>query len=203
MTTTLWVVLGYLVGSVPFAFLITRASGRVDIRQLGSGNVGAANVLRVAGSRAALMTALFDIAKGAAVVLTARAAGAAPGVCASVGAAAVGGHIYPIWLRFRGGKGVATTCGVFAVLAPLATLLAAVMFAGVVRATRRVSLGSMAAAVSLGPLAYAVGTPNTAVRAAFFSGCLILFNHRSNLIRLAGGTEARLGDDVPRRGDAP
>jgi len=201
MMAPLLVTLGYLVGSVPFAFLITRASGRVDIRNLGSGNVGAANVLRVAGSRAALMTALFDIAKGALVVLGARALGASPGVCASVGCAAVGGHIYPVWLKFRGGKGVATTCGAFAVLAPLATLLAAVLFAAVLRATRRVSLGSITAAISLGPLAYAVGTPDTAVRAAFFSGCLVLFNHRSNLIRLAGGTEARLGDHAPPGGE--
>ncbi len=201
MNTVLLVALAYLVGSVPFAFLFARRKLHLDIRLVGSGNVGATNVFRVAGSGAGLLTVLFDVAKGAAVVVVARRFGAGQGVCASAGVAAVAGHIYPVWLGFRGGKGVATTCGAFAVLAPPAMLLTVAIFAGVVGISRTVSLGSMVAAVCLGPLAYAVGTPVSIVRAAFVAGCLVLFNHRSNLIRLAGGSEHQLGNQAGPRGD--
>ncbi|MCX6539716.1 MAG: glycerol-3-phosphate 1-O-acyltransferase PlsY [Acidobacteria bacterium] len=203
MNAVLLVAFAYLVGSVPFAFLFARRKGHLDIRLVGSGNVGATNVFRVAGSSAGLLTVLFDVAKGAAVVVAAQRLGAGQGVCASAGVAAVAGHIYPVWLGFRGGKGVATTCGAFAVLAPPATLLAAAVFAVVAGLSRTVSLGSMVAAVCLGPFAYAVGTPVSIVRAAFFAGCLVLFNHRSNLIRLAGGAERRSGSRAVPPGDQP
>jgi len=197
----LLVAFAYLAGSVPFAFLFARRKGHLDLRLVGSGNVGATNAFRVAGSSAGLLTVLFDIAKGAAVVLAAQRLGAGQSVCASVGVAAVAGHIYPVWLGFRGGKGVATTCGAFAVLAPMATLLAASVFAVVAGLSRTVSLGSMVAAVCLGPFAYAAGTPVSIVRAAFFAGCLVLFNHRSNLIRLAGGAEHHAGSQAAPPGD--
>jgi len=193
VTAVLLVALGYLVGSVPFGFLIARRRGGVDIRHVGSGNVGAANVLRSAGARAAGWTAAFDVAKGATAVLVAWAAGGSNPIAAAAGVAAVAGHVYPVWLRFQGGKGVATTFGVFVVLAPLAAISALVLFGVVVRVTRLVSMGSMAAAISLGPLVYVASSSVVLTRAAFISGCLVLFKHRQNLARAIAGTERRLG----------
>ena len=194
MTEALLVTLGYLIGSVPFAFLIARWAGGLDIRAVGSGNVGAANVLRSAGKRAAAWTALFDVAKGAGAVAAVWSAGGSLQTAAAAGVAAIAGHIYPVWLRFRGGKGVATSFGVFVALAPLAALGALAIFAAAVRLTRYVSVGSMAAAISLGPLVYAASSSVILARAAFISGCLVLFRHRQNLARLIDGTERRLGD---------
>jgi len=202
MTNVLIVAFGYVAGSIPFAFLIARWTGRVDLREVGSRNVGATNVFRVAGLSAAATAAVFDIAKGAAVVALAKWIGASSGVCASAGAAAIGGHIYPVWLKFKGGKGVATTCGVFAVMAPWATLLAFLVFLAAARWSRTVSVGSMSAAICLGPLAYATGAARTTVQAAFFAGCLVLFMHWRNLLRLAGGAEYRLGTDSHEGEDA-
>jgi glycerol-3-phosphate acyltransferase PlsY len=201
MNAVMLVTGAYLAGSVPFAFLFARSKGHRDLRLAGSGNVGATNAFRVAGSGAGLLTVLFDVAKGAVVVVAARRLGADQSICASAGVAAVAGHIYPVWLGFRGGKGVATTCGAFAVLAPPAMLLAAVVFAVVAGLSRTVSLGSMVAAVCLGPFAFVVSMPVSIVRAAFVAGCLVLFNHRSNLMRLAGGTERHLGNRATPRGD--
>jgi glycerol-3-phosphate acyltransferase PlsY len=192
VTNIVLVLAAYLAGSVPFAFLFARSKGHRDIRDVGSGNVGATNVFRVVGSRAGLLTVLFDIAKGALVVVVAKWIGAGPGLCASVGVAAVVGHIHPVWLGFRGGKGVATTCGAFGVLAPPAMALCVALFALVAGLSRTVSLGSTVAAVCLGPCVYLVGAPVPVVRAAFIAGCLVIFHHRTNLIRLAGG-----GDDPP------
>ena len=113
------IVVAYLIGSVPFALLLARRWGAAICADVGSGNLGAANVFRVSGPTAGVLVALLDIAKGAASVLLAQrltAAGAAP---AAAGLAAIVGHVYPVWLRFRGGKGVATACGVFCVLTPV------------------------------------------------------------------------------------
>ena len=196
MTMALLVALGYLIGSVPFAFLIARKAGRFDIRRVGSGNVGAANVLRSAGTRAAAWTAIFDVAKGAGAVAAVWSAGGSTQTAAAAGVAAVAGHVYPVWLRFRGGKGVATSFGVFVVLAPLAAVGAFAIFAAVVRITRYVSVGSIAAAISLGPLVYAASSSVVLTRAAFISGCLVLLRHRQNVARLMAGSERRLGGDV-------
>jgi glycerol-3-phosphate acyltransferase PlsY len=110
--------------------------------------------------------------------------------------AAIAGHIYPVWLRFRGGKGVATSFGVFVALAPLAAIGALALFAVLVRVTRYASVGSMAAAISLGPLVWASSSSIVLTRAAFISGCLVLFKHRQNLARLLDGTEGRVGGGV-------
>ena len=137
------VVIGYVVGAIPFALLLARQVGGTDVRAVGSGNVGAANVLRTTGAFAGLMVMALDISKGCAVVLFAGSMGSDSAVRAVVGAAAVVGHVFPVWLRFRGGKGVATACGVFAVLAPRATAVAVATFGLVVWITRYVSLGSI------------------------------------------------------------
>ena len=150
------VLFGYLAGSVPFAFLLARNAG-IDVRVAGSGNVGAANVLRTAGAGRGVLVMMLDVAKGAAAVLLAHAIAGGAALAALTGAAAIVGHIYPVWLRFHGGKGVAVAAGVFSVLSPVATAIAGVVFLVTVWLTRYVSLGSIAATVALPPIAWLVG----------------------------------------------
>ena len=169
------------------------ASGAADLRQIGSGNLGAANVLRTSGIRAGILVAALDIAKGAACVLLAVRLSPDAAAPAAAGLAAIIGHVYPVWLRFRGGKGVATACGVFLVLAPLAVLPAVMVFVLTVWATKYVSLGSMLASLLLPAIAYATGSPGPAVIVACAAAALILSRHHSNLMRLLAGTERRLG----------
>ncbi len=192
MTLIVVVVLSYLAGSVPFAFLLARRRG-IDLRSAGSGNVGASNVFRTTGKLAGVIAALLDVVKGAAVVMLLQRLQVDPSVRAAAGVAAVVGHIYPVWLRFNGGKGVATTCGVFAVLAPAATGGLAVLFAALLGASRYVSVASMGVATLLGPATYVAGAHITVVRAGFLAGALVVYRHRSNLVRLQAGTERRVG----------
>ena len=186
------ILLGYLAGSVPFAFLLARRAG-IDVRFAGSGNVGAANVMRTTGTRRAILVMSLDVAKGALAVALALVVHAGVTLTALAAAAAVVGHIYPVWLRFHGGKGVAVAAGVFAVLTPIATALAAGLFLVIVWLTRYVSLGSIAATVALPPAAWITGEPVAVVLAAAGSGGLILFRHRGNIRRLREGTERRMG----------
>ena len=186
-----WALFGYLLGSVPFAFLVARRAG-IDVRVAGSGNVGAANVLRTTGLPLGVTVMILDIGKGAASVLTVYAA-AGTVSAAAAGAAAIVGHIYPVWLRFHGGKGVAVAAGVFAVLAPAATIAASAVFFATAGLSRLISLGSMAATVTLPSAAWLTGAPPAVVSAAFGSAALILFRHRANMRRILGGTERRFG----------
>ncbi len=184
------IVMAYCLGSVPFALLLARGD---DVRRIGSGNVGAANVLRASGVRAGVLVAMLDIAKGAASVVLAMRLSSDGNVPAAAGFAAILGHIYPVWLRFRGGKGVATACGVFTVLTPLAALPAFAVFFVTAWTTRYVSLGSVLATIVLPPVAYATGYSAATLTAACAASVLILFRHRGNLARLRAGTERRLG----------
>ncbi|CAN5894081.1 glycerol-3-phosphate 1-O-acyltransferase PlsY [soil metagenome] len=186
------IVLGYLAGSVPFAYLLARQAG-IDVRRAGSGNVGAANVLRTTGPWRGVVVMSLDVAKGVFAVVLATVTNAGATLTALAAAAAIVGHIYPVWLRFHGGKGVAVAAGVFAVLMPLATALAATLFLVIVMATRYVSLGSIAATVALPPAAWLTGEPAAVVAAAAGTGLLILFRHRGNIRRLRAGTERRMG----------
>jgi glycerol-3-phosphate acyltransferase PlsY len=186
------VLLGYLAGSVPFAYLLARRAG-IDVRFAGSGNVGAANVMRTTGTRRAILVMALDVAKGALAVVLATVGHAGVTLTALAAAAAVVGHIYPVWLRFHGGKGVAVAAGVFAVLMPTATAVAAACFLVIVWLTRYVSLGSIAATVALPPVAWMTGQPVAVVSAAAGTGALILFRHRGNIRRLRAGTERRMG----------
>lgn len=186
------IVLGYLAGSVPFAYLLARRRG-IDVRIAGSGNVGAANVLRTTGTGRAVAVMALDVGKGAAAVAIAQIATAGAPLVALTGAAAIVGHIYPVWLRFHGGKGVAVAAGVFSVLSPIATGIAAALFLVTVAVTRYVSLGSIAATLALSPVAWWAGAPRAVVAAAAGTGALILFRHRANLRRLRAGTERRMG----------
>ena len=183
----------YLIGSIPFALILARRSGAADLRLVGSGNLGAANVMRASGVAAGVSVALLDVAKGAVSVWLAGQLAPGPLAPAAAGLAAIVGHIYPVWLRFRGGKGVATACGVFSVLTPLAIPPALGIFVVAVWLTKYISLGSMLASVALPPIAYATGSPAPAVAAAFVASAIIVFRHRSNLVRLRTGTERRIG----------
>jgi glycerol-3-phosphate acyltransferase PlsY len=193
------ILVGYAFGSVPFAFILARRAG-IDVRVAGSGNVGAANVLRTTGMPLGVIVMALDMLKGAATVLLASALGDTPSAMAAAGAAAIVGHIYPVWLRFRGGKGVAVAAGVFAVLAPFATIAAASVFLIVVWTSRVISLGSVAATVTLPSAAALSGAPVSVIAAAIGSGSLILFRHRANLQRIRSGTERRVGlpPEAPR-----
>ncbi|HVF41806.1 MAG TPA: glycerol-3-phosphate 1-O-acyltransferase PlsY [Pyrinomonadaceae bacterium] len=203
MLHALVAVLAYLLGSIPFGYLIVRAGGGGDVRETGSGGTGATNVTRRAGKGAGVLTLALDALKGAAAVLTARLVLTEGfGVdwwVAAAAVAAVLGHCFPVWLGFRGGKGVATGLGVFALLAPLALLCALPVFVLVVWATRYVSLGSMVAA-ALVPLAVWALAAAGLVRgeellpiltAASLGGALIIFMHRANVGRLLRGEESR------------
>jgi glycerol-3-phosphate acyltransferase PlsY len=192
MSPTVAITIGYLLGSIPFAFLLSRRLQGIDIRRAGSGNVGAANVLRTTGVRAALVVMLLDVAKGAGSVLVAQRWMAGDAAPAAAGLAAIVGHIYPVWLRF-GGKGVATACGVCSVLTPWAMLPALVLFIATVWATGFISLGSLMATIAIGPIAYGMDAPRAVVAAALGAAAVIVFRHRSNLVRLRTGTERRIG----------
>jgi glycerol-3-phosphate acyltransferase PlsY len=182
----------YLIGSIPFALILARRWG-ADLRQVGSGNLGAANVMRASGVTAGVLVAALDMTKGAASVWLAAHVGEGTELPAVAGLAAIIGHVYPIWLRFRGGKGVATACGVFAMLTPIAIPPALAIFAAAVWFTQYISLGSVLASVALPPIAYALGSPAPSVIAAGAAAGIIVFRHRSNVLRVWSGTERRMG----------
>jgi acyl phosphate:glycerol-3-phosphate acyltransferase len=193
VTIALVLALGYLAGSVPFGVLVTRALAGKDVRASGSGNIGATNVARVAGKKLGALVLALDALKGALPVLLAlRLAPDQPWLHAAVGLAAFLGHVFPVWLGFHGGKGVATALGVTAVLLPWAALGGAVVWAALVATTRISSVGSLAAGLvalglglwSSGPGAY------PATLGALFLG--MLWTHRGNLGRLVRRQEHRL-----------
>ncbi len=183
----------YLIGSIPFALILARRWGAADLRRIGSGNLGAANVLRASGLTAGVLVAALDIAKGAVSVVLAQRLGGAGAGPAAAGVAAIVGHVYPVWLGFRGGKGVATACGVFTVLTPLAVPPALAIFLASVWVTKYVSVGSVLASVVLPTVAYVTGSSGPVLGAAVAASALIVFRHRSNLARLREGTERRFG----------
>ncbi len=190
----LCVLAGYLLGSVSFAVLLVRRRTGEDIRNVGSGNAGATNVLRAHGKGLAAAVAAADVAKGAAAVLLARAFTADPRVAAAAGLAAILGHVFPIFYGFRGGKGVATAVGAFLALAPLATLVCLAVFVAIVAATRYVSLGSVVAMCLLPPVAGLLfHAPRAVVMAAAGAALVVVLKHVENIKRLARGEERKLG----------
>jgi len=149
-------------------------------------------VLRTSGVRAGITVMLLDVAKGAGSVMLAQRFDAGT-VTAAAGLAAIVGHVFPVWLRFRGGKGVATACGVFSVLTPLAIGPTLAVFLSTVWISRYISVGSIVASVALPPIAYATGSPAPVLGAAVAASTLILIRHRTNLARVLAGTEQRVG----------
>ena len=187
----LWTLLGYALGSVPFGVLLSRAMGLGDLRQIGSGNIGATNVLRTGSKSAALGTLLLDGGKGAVAVLLARAF-AGEDAAQLAGLAAFLGHCYPVWLRFRGGKGVATFLGILLALAWPVGLAACGAWLAAAVAVRISSLAALVAALAAPVLALLLGAPS-AVALCLALAALIFWRHRANIARLAAGTEPRIG----------
>jgi len=193
MVPALVLVASYLLGSIPFSFLVGRAFGVADVRRVGSGNVGATNVLRSAGKTAGLLALLLDAAKGAVASLLALwLVPDRPAVAALAAVAAVLGHMYPVWLRFQGGKGVAAGLGAFAPLVPKAAMAATGVFLLTLMATRYVSISSIVGTATLAVLAFVFGSPAVAW-AATLTAVLVVLRHRSNLKRLHDGSERRAG----------
>ncbi|MES2904730.1 MAG: glycerol-3-phosphate 1-O-acyltransferase PlsY [Pseudomonadota bacterium] len=192
MTTPVLLALavGYLLGSIPFGLLLTRLTGRGDLREIGSGNIGATNVLRTGSKGLAAATLLLDAAKGAAAVLIAQSFW--PEGIYHAAAGAMIGHLYPVWLKFRGGKGVATLMGVIAPLYWPAALVYAMVWIGLLLVLRISSVAGMAAAASAPITVALVG--EWALFPIFLAfAILVIWKHRENLVRLKAGTEPRVG----------
>jgi len=199
MTRIIIVVVAYLIGSIPFGYLIVRRKIGADIRQTGSGGTGATNVSRRAGNAAGVLTLLLDAAKGSVAVLIAKTFAGDDWVIAAAAITALVGHIFPVWLGFRGGKGVATGVGIFLVLAPLALLCAGVVFVAIVALTRYVSLGSITAAILIPVFVWLqtvfvlpVFDLRPLLTAAIVGAALIVFAHRGNIKRLVSRTESQI-----------
>jgi glycerol-3-phosphate acyltransferase PlsY len=196
MVTVLLIAVGYGLGSLPTGLLIARWQKGVDIRQHGSGNIGMTNVLRAVGKGAAALTLVGDLAKGLIPVLLARACLTSPWAIGAVALAAVVGHLYPLFAGFRGGKGVATTLGVFIPLLPGPLLIASAVWAACLAFRRQVSLGSLAAAASLPIVALLWGFPAAYVLFALVAAALIWYRHGENIQRLLAGTEPTIGQRI-------
>ena len=188
------ILMGYLLGSIPFGIVLTRLFGAGDLRQIGSGNIGATNVLRTGRKELAVATLILDGAKGAVAVLLARhfVPGLGDGGAMIAGAAAMIGHCYPVWLKFRGGKGVATLLGLALALAWPIGLVFAVAWLAAALISRISSLGGMVGAVSAPVAALMLGYPVYALGLAGLA-VVVLWRHRENIARLRAGTEPRIG----------
>jgi glycerol-3-phosphate acyltransferase PlsY len=184
------VVFGYLLGSIPFGLLLTRAAGMGDVRKIGSGNIGATNVLRTGNRKLAALTLLLDILKGTAAVLIASQFGFQYAFAA--GAAAFVGHLYPVWLRFKGGKGVATYLGVLLGLSWKVALIFAAVWLAVAFLLRYSSLAALLATLAVPVALYFLDNPFTAALFAAMSA-IVWIKHHANIARLLSGTESRIG----------
>lgn len=196
--TAFIVVAAYLSGSIPFGLLIARLRG-VDVREVGSGNIGATNVTRALGKKVGALVLLFDAGKGAlpvaAAVLLARAGIVAPVGVFACALAAVAGHCFPVWLKFRGGKGVATSLGVFLVLDPIACALCVGVFVVVVLVTRVASVGSLVAAFAFVGVLQWQGRAREEVMLAAIIVAIIVVRHVDNIRRLFRGKENAVGEE--------
>ena len=187
----------YFLGSIPFGLIFAKLFAGSDIRKSGSGNIGATNVARVAGPAAGILTLVLDTAKGAAAVwLAGRLTDQNSMAMTLAGVVALLGHCFPVWLKLKGGKGVATALGVFLMLAPLAALGALLVFILVCLTWRYVSLGSVSAAAAMPLLMYFLWAPGHAPPlvvdfGTLFASALVIFKHDANLQRLADGTEPK------------
>ncbi len=208
---TLWLLTlttAYLLGSIPFGYLLVRFFRKEDVRDTGSGNIGATNVARTGGATLGILTLLLDALKGYLAVLFAMhlAPNTVHGpstLAVAAAVAAVIGHVFPVWLRFRGGKGIATALGVFIALVPLVALSAVGLFALIVATTRLVSLGSILAAVSI-PIFTLLLVPHRSaalLAGLSFISLLSIIKHHANIVRLLHGTESRFGSNKNKNSD--
>lgn len=188
------IVLGYLLGSLPTGLLLVRALTGIDIRERGSGNIGAVNVFRTAGLAVSAAVLAVDMLKGAAAVLAARAMDQPDGVLVTAGLAAIAGHNWSVFLRFRGGKGIATSFGVLVAILPVAALIAAGVWAAVVGLTRYASLGSLLAVASVPVVMWWRGAPPAYLAFGAVTLVLAVYRHWANIGRLLAGTELKVTD---------
>ena len=186
-------VAAYLAGSIPFGLILTRIAGAGDIRQIGSGNIGATNVLRTGNKLLAVLTLIGDAGKGAAIVLAVTAAGGTPLLIAVAGAASVVGHCFPVWLRFRGGKGIATNVAVFAAFDIRLGLAFAVLWLGTAAITRYSSLAALVATLGCSIAAFWLDLDLPVTVAVLLMSGLSWTRHHQNIGRLLTGTETRIG----------
>lgn len=200
LTVVALLIVAYLLGAIPFALLLTRWNTGVDVRRVGSGNPGAANVWRSIGPALGLSVLVLDCAKGAAAVMIARAAGLDRESQALAGLAVVLGHVFPPWLRFHGGKGVAAAAGAFLVVSPIALGIAFAVFAIAVGLTRYVSLGSILGAIALVVSMVVRHEPAGVIGATAVVALIIILRHRENITRLRRGTELHV-DSADVRGE--
>lgn len=192
MNFILALIVGYLLGNISASFIVGKLTKNIDIRKFGSGNAGATNTLRILGLKAGLLVFFVDILKGVAAVLLGRlVAGDAGGMIA--GAASVAGHIWPAFLSFKGGKGVATSFGVLVVLFPVVALILFAVSASLIAITRFMSLGSIAAAILLPILLLVIGYDWLYIIFGLVLAALIIYLHKSNISRLLAGKENKLG----------
>jgi acyl phosphate:glycerol-3-phosphate acyltransferase len=193
------IVLAYLIGALPTGLILVRVLRGEDIRRLGSGNIGAVNVLRVAGPAVAAAVLLVDVLKGLVPVLLVLHAGLAPWAAAAAGLAAIAGHNWSVFLGFRGGKGIATSFGVLAGLSLPAAMAAAAVWVIVVAITRFSSLGSILAVVSVPILLWRLRTPPEYVAFGVIAALFAIYRHRANIQRLVARTEMRITDRVANK----
>jgi glycerol-3-phosphate acyltransferase PlsY len=194
LTLAITIVGGYLLGSIPFGLIATRLGGAGDIRQIGSGNIGATNVLRSGRKDLALITLVGDAGKGVVAVLLARfLTHGNPAIIALAGGAAFLGHLFPVWLKFKGGKGVATFYGVLLSACWPVGVLAAITWLAMAALFRVSSLAALTAAVLAAPFALATDQPYPMLGLALFMAVLIFIRHRENIARLLKGQEPKIG----------
>jgi acyl phosphate:glycerol-3-phosphate acyltransferase len=195
MTGPLSTLVAYLLGSIPFGYLIVRWKKGIDVRETGSRSTGATNVMRNLGLAGFIATFILDFGKGvAAVTLASRLTAGDPSWIAAAAVAAVAGHVAPVWLKFRGGKGVATGVGVFIALAPVPMGFALVIFGVLVAIWRYISLGSIIATAAFPALVYLLNHPPTPILlGAAGAAALIIAKHHANIRRLLAGTEGEVG----------
>lgn len=190
-STALSLAFGYLLGSIPFGLILTRMAGLGDVRKIGSGNIGATNVLRTGNKKLAAATLLLDALKGTAAAAIASFWGIEAGIAA--GLAAFLGHLYPVWLGFKGGKGVATYIGVLLGLVPWMVLVFAAIWLAMAKLSRYSSLSALVATVVVPVVLYATGHEKVALLFAVMT-LITWVKHRANIKRLLAGTESRIGD---------
>lgn len=191
LALTLWAAIGYLLGSIPFGMVLAKVMGLGNLREIGSGNIGATNVLRTGNKLAAALTLLLDAGKGAVAVLAARAAGG-DDAAQVAGLAAMLGHCYPVWLRFAGGKGVATFLGIVIALAWPVGLGACLAWLVGALISRMSSMGALVSSFASIPLAWVLGYPQMVLLFALLAQ-LIFWRHRGNIARIKAGTEPKIG----------
>ncbi|MGI6037998.1 MAG: glycerol-3-phosphate 1-O-acyltransferase PlsY [Limnochordia bacterium] len=196
MPDLILIIVAYFIGNISSGYLVGRLKN-IDIRQYGSGNIGATNVLRTLGVLPSLMTLVLDVGKGVVAVLLAARYGSAPWIPALAGVFAIIGHIWPVFLGFRGGRGVATAFGVVLALMPMVALFIAVVWLFLVFVTRYISVGSIGAAASLPVGAWLLGESTQMIIISALLGILVIWRHRPNMQRLLAGEEFKIGQRVP------